>query len=130
MTLAQKVYEGIRQDILLGRYQMNEFLVETEIAKEYGVTLVLKNNRTIVTDGDRTAIITAGSPALAKGGSGDVLSGFLAGTIARGVQVFDAACCACFVLGKAGEYAAEQMGEYAPDAQDIIRFLPAVMRSF
>ena len=38
MTLAQKVYEGIRQDILLGRYQMNEFLVETEIAKEYGVS--------------------------------------------------------------------------------------------
>lgn len=106
----------------------------TEIARRFatenGVTLVLKNNRTIVTDGDRTAIITAGSPALAKGGSGDVLSGFLAGTIARGVQVFDAACCACFALGKAGEYAAEQMGEYAPDAQDIMSFLPAVMRTF
>lgn len=38
MTLAQKVYEGIRRDILLGRYRMNEFLVETEIAKEYGVS--------------------------------------------------------------------------------------------
>lgn len=38
MTLAQKVYEGIQEDILLGRYQMNEFLVETEIAAKYGVS--------------------------------------------------------------------------------------------
>lgn len=38
MTLAQKVYEGIREDILMGRYQMNEFLVETEVAEKYGVS--------------------------------------------------------------------------------------------
>lgn len=99
-----------------------------KFAAEFGVTLVLKNNRTIVTDGKRTAIITAGSPALAKGGSGDVLAGYLAGTVARGVPVFDAACCACYVMGKAGECAAVRMGEYAPDAQDIIGFLPAVMK--
>ncbi len=98
-------------------------------AAEYGVTLVLKNNRTIITDGKRTAIIAAGSPALAKGGSGDVLAGYLAGTVARGVPLFDAACCACYVVGRAGEIAAERMGEYAPDAQDIVNFLPAVMRT-
>ena len=38
MTLADKVYEGIQSDILMGRYGMNEFLVEAEIAKKYGVS--------------------------------------------------------------------------------------------
>lgn len=38
MTLAQKVYESIQEDILLGRYRMNEFLVEAEIAGKYGVS--------------------------------------------------------------------------------------------
>ena len=109
----------------------------TEIARafstKYGVTLVLKSNRMVVAEGERCAIITAGSPALAKGGSGDVLSGFLAGTVARGINPFEAACCSAFVMGKAGEKAALDMGEYAPDAQDIISYLPKVLigiRSF
>lgn len=97
-------------------------------ASEYGVVVVLKNNRTIITDGERVAINITGSPALAKGGSGDVLSGFLAGTLARGVEPYEAACVASYILGKAGERAAEEMGEYAPDATDIIGYLPAAMR--
>lgn len=98
-------------------------------AEEYGVTLVFKNNRTVVTNGERTAIITTGSPCLAKGGSGDVLAGLAAGTLARGVPVFEAGCCSAYVLGRAGEIAARNMGEYAPDAQDIINYLPEAMRS-
>lgn len=97
-------------------------------AREYGVVVALKNNRTVITDGDRVAINITGSPALAKGGSGDVLSGLLAGTVARGVEPYEAACVSAYILGKAGERAAEEMGEYAPDATDIIGYLPAVMR--
>lgn len=100
----------------------------TEFAKAYGVVVVLKNNRSVIADGERVAINTTGSPALAKGGSGDVLSGLLAGTVSRGVPGFEAACVASFVLGKAGEYAAREMGEYAPDATDVIAYLPKVMR--
>ena len=96
-------------------------------AKEYGVTVLLKNNRSVITDGERVAINLAGSPALAKGGSGDVLSGFLAGTAARGIPPFEAACVAAFVCGKAGEIAAERMGEYSSDATDVIRFIPDVL---
>ena len=103
--------------------------VAQSFAAEFGVTLVLKNNRTIIADGRRLAIVTAGSPCLAKGGSGDVLAGFIAGTLARGVPAFEAACCGSYLLGKAGEKAALKMGEYAPDAQDIINCLPEVMRS-
>lgn len=98
-------------------------------AREYGVTVLLKNNRSFITDGTRSAINLTGSPALAKGGSGDVLSGFLAGTCARGVEPLEAACVSAFVCGKAGEIAADRMGEYAPDATDIIRYLPEALKS-
>ena len=89
-------------------------------ARRYGVTVLLKNNRSVIADGTRVAINPTGSPALAKGGSGDVLSGLLAGTCARGIAPFEAACVASYLLGRAGEIAAEEMGEYAPDPSDII----------
>lgn len=98
-------------------------------AARCGAVVVLKNNRSLITDGERVAINPTGSPALAKGGSGDVLSGFLAGTCARGVPPFEAACAASWLLGKAGEIAAEKMGEYAPDPTDVIGFLPEAICS-
>ena len=98
-------------------------------AKEYGVIVVLKNNRSVVTDGERVAINPTGSPALAKGGSGDVLTGFLAGTCARGVPPFEAACIASYLFGRAGELAAEDLGEYSVTAEDVIaRFGEAIKR--
>ena len=113
---------------------VEEVLVSSvELAKgfaaEYGVTVVLKNNRTLVTDGARTAIVTAGSPALAKGGSGDVLAGLLAGTCARGIPPFEAACASCYLLGRAGELAEEKFGQYSAAADDIIGLLPQAILS-
>lgn len=107
----------------------NALALAREFARRYNVTLVLKNNRTVITDGLRTAINTTGSPALAKCGSGDVLSGFLAGQCARGLAPFDAACVACYVFGRAGELAEEEFGQYASSSSDVIAALPrAVMR--
>lgn len=100
-----------------------------QFAKEYGVTVVLKNNRTLITDGERMAINLTGSPALAKGGSGDVLSGLLAGTCGRGIAPFEASCAASYLLGRAGELAAADLGEYAVDGSDLIRYLPAAIKS-
>ena len=97
-------------------------------AKEYGVVVALKNNRTLITDGQRLALNLTGTPALAKGGSGDVLSGLLAGTCARGVPPFEAACVASYLIGRAGELAAEEFGEYSVTAEDVIsRFGKAVL---
>ncbi len=93
-------------------------------AKEYGAVVVLKNNRTVITDGERVAINPTGSAALAKGGSGDALAGFLAGTCARGVPPFEAAVVSCYCLGKAGELASARYGEYASNAEDVIALLP------
>ena len=97
-------------------------------ANEYGVTVVLKSHRTVITDGERVAVNPTGSPALAKGGSGDTLAGFLAGTLARGLSPFEAAVASCYVCGRAGELAARDLGEYSPDAADVIGYLgPAIL---
>lgn len=95
-----------------------------EFAKEYAVVVALKSHRTVVADGTRAVRITSGTPALAKGGSGDVLAGFLAGTLARGVPLFEGTAAACYVHGRAGTLAALGMGEYSPDASDLIGYLP------
>ncbi len=98
-------------------------------AEEYGVIVVLKSHRTVITDGVRVAVNRTGSPALAKGGSGDALAGFLTGTIARGLAPFEAAVAACYVFGCAGEIAAYDLGEYSPDATDVIARLPKAIKS-
>ncbi len=102
---------------------VNPVSVAQAFAREHKVTLILKNNRSVITDGVRTAINTTGCSALSKGGSGDILSGFLAGTCARGIQPFEAACASCYLLGRAGELASKQKGEYGATVEDIIALL-------
>ncbi len=94
-----------------------------DFAKEYGVTVVLKSASTIITDGERTVLSVRGTTALAKGGSGDILAGFLCGTLARGLNSFDASVCAVTALGVAAEIASEQKTDYCATAYDIINNL-------
>ena len=98
-------------------------------ASEYALTVLLKNNHTIITDGTRLAINPTGSPALAHGGSRDVPSGLLAGICARKISPFEAGCGACYLLGRAGEIVARKMGEYSPDPTDVIAALPEAICS-
>ncbi len=98
----------------------------TAYAQKYAVTVLLKNNRSIVTNGERTAINVTGSPALAKGGSGDVLSGIVAALAAR-IPVFEACCAGSYLLGRAGEISAERLGEYCSDATDVIDCIPSAI---
>jgi NAD(P)H-hydrate epimerase len=74
-------------------------------ARRFGCVVVAKGHRTIVTDGGRTVVVPAGSPRLATAGTGDVLTGAVAALLAAGVEPFDAAWCAAYVHGVAGEMA-------------------------
>jgi NAD(P)H-hydrate repair Nnr-like enzyme with NAD(P)H-hydrate dehydratase domain len=93
-------------------------------AAAFGVTVVLKGADTVITDGKEAVINTAGTPALAKGGSGDLLSGILAAFACRHAPL-TAAAYACYTLGTAAEKAAQVFGEnslLASDVPDFIRF--------
>lgn len=91
------------------------------------LVLVLKGAGTVVTDGQSVYVNNTGNPGMATGGSGDVLTGLLAGIVAQGLPVFGAACLAVHAHGRAGDLAAGKMGEVSLVATDILEFLPQAL---
>ena len=94
--------------------------VAREFSKANGVSLLMKNAVSVITDGERLVLNTTGNSGLAKGGSGDVLSGFIAGLCASGLSAFDGGVVGSYLMGKAAEIATREMGEYSLIARDVI----------
>ncbi len=80
-------------------------------AKEHGITVVAKDAYTAVSDGVVSYLNTSGSSALAKGGSGDVLTGVIVSFLAQHSTPVDAAILGVYLHGLAGRYAARTWGE-------------------
>lgn len=100
-----------------------------DFALEYKVIVVLKSASTVICDGRRTVISARGTSALAKGGSGDMLTGFMCGALARGVDAFDGAVSSVHALGLAAEIASLKKTDFCATATDIIKNLHfSVMR--
>jgi len=96
-----------------------------EFAQNHGVLLVLKGHETIITDGERLALNSTGNPGMATGGSGDVLTGMIAGLIAQNFSpVFEAVRLAVHLHGLAGDTAAERLGEESVTATAILDAIP------
>jgi NAD(P)H-hydrate epimerase len=94
-----------------------------------GLVVVLKGRGTVVTDGRRSYVNATGNPGMATGGSGDVLTGVIAALIGQGLSPYDAACLGVYVHGRAGDLAAERLGELSLIATDLIDFLPEAFRA-
>jgi len=87
--------------------------------------LVLKGASTVVAAPDgRVFVNPTGNSGLAKGGSGDVLTGLIAGLLAQGMNPLDAACAGVFLHGLAADIAARTLTEYCLAAGDLPDFLP------
>ncbi len=99
-----------------------------KLSKFYDVVLVLKGHRTLVVEGHRVYVNTTGNPGMAKGGTGDVLTGIIASFIGQGLGVFQAAVWAVYFHGKAGDFAARRKGELSLSAGDLMGALPKVFR--
>ncbi|OPZ95782.1 MAG: Bifunctional NAD(P)H-hydrate repair enzyme Nnr [Planctomycetes bacterium ADurb.Bin412] len=94
------------------------------LARKLQVVVVLKGAGTVITDGKRTYINTTGNPGMATGGTGDVLTGCIAGVLGQGLAPFEAAVLGVYVHGRAGDLAAAERSEIALIAEDVIDFLP------
>ena len=91
--------------------------------------VVLKGHRTLVAEPDgAVGVCLTGSPALARGGTGDVLAGLLASLLARGVPAANAARSAVYLHGLAGEALARSEGEHMAPAGLVAGALPAALR--
>ena len=105
-----------KEEVLADRIELAR-----EFAKENEVVLVLKSADTLIAlpDGQVYVNIT-GTPALAKGGSGDCLTGLIAGYTAQGFDLPEAACLGAYTLGRTAELLSEEMNEKSILTTDII----------
>lgn len=88
--------------------------------QSFPCTTLLKGATTLVHAEKRTAFLTFGNPGLAKGGSGDVLTGLITAMLAQGLDPFHAACTGAYLLGASAERAFRLLGERMLLASDVI----------
>jgi len=107
-----------------------------QLARDWNGVVLLKGHGTVIASAARAVANPTGSPGLAKGGTGDVLTGLIAGLWAqllasgrgRGDLAFQAAALGAWLHGRAGELAEAEKTGYAMTAQDVIEHLPEAFK--
>jgi len=110
----------------IAEIQANRLEVARDFAREHQLIVVLKGHRTLIAAPDGTAWVNpTGNPGMATGGTGDILTGMVAGLLAQHPQhALAAAALAVYLHGLAGDLASESVGENSLVATDLVRFLP------
>ena len=111
--------------------QANRPEAALELAERAQAIVVLKGAQTIIANPEgRIVINSTGNPALAHGGTGDVLTGMIGGFLAQKIDPFDAACLAVYLHGLAADVRAACRGESGMLAGELLEDLPEVINSF
>ncbi|MDC0159118.1 NAD(P)H-hydrate dehydratase [Candidatus Nitrosopelagicus sp.] len=100
-----------------------------KFAKKHSLTILLKGQKDIITNGDISYTNSTNSPCMTVGGTGDVLSGLVAGFLSRNKNVIESASAATFVNGAVGELLQKEVGNHIL-ASDLISKLPTILNSF
>ena len=91
--------------------------------------MILKGHESIVCDGQRFAVNSTGNPGMATGGTGDCLTGIIAGLLGQRLSPWDAARLGVHLHGLAGDLAAKQLGEVSLIASDLLDYLPDAFKA-
>lgn len=142
-THAHTVYPLNRQTVLTphpGEFRrlagnwaddMERLQKQISFARNYGVVVVLKGAHTSVAMPDgRVFFNSTGNPGMAKGGSGDVLTGVVTALLAQGYSAENAAVMGVYLHGKAGDCAVAYLSQTGMSATDIIHYLPETFQAF
>jgi NAD(P)H-hydrate epimerase len=110
----------------IAEVQADRLGVARRFALEHGVVVVLKGHRTLIASLSGTVWANpTGNPGMATGGTGDVLTGMIAGMLAQHPeQILEATAMAVYLHGLAGDLAATELGEHSLVATDLVRYLP------
>ncbi|HWQ14822.1 MAG TPA: NAD(P)H-hydrate dehydratase [Roseiflexaceae bacterium] len=117
---------------LLGTGELPGDLVDAaaQAAARWGQVVVLKGATTVVADPEgRTRINDGGNAALATAGTGDVLSGAIAGLLAQGLAPFDAATLGVYLHSAAGRILRDDLGDMGTIAGDLLPRLPLAIKA-
>jgi ADP-dependent NAD(P)H-hydrate dehydratase / NAD(P)H-hydrate epimerase len=115
----------------LDKTEVEENLLEAarKTSERYSATVVLKSASTVIYNTQGNCWINAtGNPGMATAGSGDILTGMIAGLLAQGLSPISAARVGVYLHGAAGDKAAEALTEYCMTATDLTRYLPKAIR--
>jgi len=100
-----------------------------KVASEWGKTVILKGAYTAVAAPDgQCRISPLANPGLASAGTGDVLAGVIAGQLAQGLSLFDAATLGVWLHAQAGEMVKDKLGDAGMIASDLLPVLPLVIK--
>jgi NAD(P)H-hydrate epimerase len=114
----------------IGEVLANPLETARRAAREWGCIVILKGATSYIAAPDGlTALNITGTDGLATGGSGDVLTGLLLGLLAQGVAPFAAACTGTWLLGRASELAAQELGTAPQLPRDVLQCLPSALSS-
>ena len=91
-------------------------------------TACTSSARVLAAPDGRLAVNTTGNDGMAKGGSGDVLTGLLASLLAQGTEPFAACCAAVWLHGRAGDLATMEKGHRGMTPVDMIEKLPYALK--
>ncbi|MFC3039299.1 NAD(P)H-hydrate dehydratase [Virgibacillus xinjiangensis] len=118
-------------DVSIPEVLKNPFRLSAEFAEKYNVYVILKGRHTLITAPDgRQAVNDTGNPGLAKGGSGDVLTGIVHAMVMQEQGIFQALCNACFVHGAAADWMVENSRAcHDLMATDVIEGISMVYRA-
>lgn len=113
----------------LSRQEIEENAMDlTQIwAEKLNCTILLKNVPTIISNGDKTFFNLNGNPGMASGGSGDVLTGIIAGFLAQKMDTINSTALGAFVHAAAADYYKEKYSEMTISATDIIENLKNIL---
>lgn len=103
-------------------------LTARDAAKMFGCVVLLKGATTCISDGTGVVLNTCGNPGLAKGGSGDTLTGIITALLAQGLTPKNAACAGAFLLGASADVAYRVLGNRMLLAGDLIDVIAETIR--
>ena len=111
--------------LTVDQVQSNRIDTAQTFSQKWNKIVVLKGANTIIASPAGEVVVSSfANPVLATAGTGDVLSGIIAGFVAQGLKLFDAACLGVYMHGLAGEMLSKKMGDAGIVASDLLPFLP------
>lgn len=108
--------------------QKERLNIAKAFAREHHVILVLKDARTLITDGDTVFLNQTGNNGMSTGGSGDVLTGIITGLLSQGMNPLTASALGVYIHGLAGDQAAKRKGVRGMLSTDLLETLPLVLK--